>query len=70
MKLLNKLLFFLFLAVGTFYKAEDPPSPPGGGGGVGPGTPASPVDMYIYVLVIAAMLIMSYYHYKTRKNLV
>lgn len=70
MKLFNKILFFLLLAVGTFNKAQDPPSPPGGGGGVGPGSPASPIDMYVYILAVAAIFLMCYYHYKTRKNIV
>ena len=71
MKLFNKILFFLFVAIGTLYRAQptNPPSPPGGGGGVGPGTPASPIDMYVYLLAAAAMLFMCYYHYKTRKKI-
>ena len=72
MKLLNKLLFFLFLAIGTIYKAQvvDPPSPPGGGGGVGPGTPASPIDMYVYLLGLIAVLFMLYYQRKLNKNII
>lgn len=63
MKMFNKTLLFLFLIIGTFYKADEmPPSPPpggggGGGGGVGPGGPASPVDMYVYVLLIIGVLL-------------
>jgi hypothetical protein len=72
MKLLNKFLFFLFLAVGTFHKAQEgPPSPPpGGGGGVGPGTPASPIDMYVYLLVLVAIIFILYYHRKLHKNII
>lgn len=73
MKLLNKILFFSFLALGIFIRAENPPmpaSPPGGGGGVGPGVPASPIDMYLFVLVIIAGALLIYYHRKTQKNLI
>ena len=75
MKFLNKSLLFFYLLIGTvFYKAEPlppaPSQPGGGGGGVGPGSPASPIDMYVYILAVAAILLMCYYHYKTRKNIV
>lgn len=71
MKLFSKILFFLFVAIGTLYRAQptNPPSPPGGGGGVGPGAPASPIDMYLYLLAIVAFGFMWYYHAKTRKTL-
>ncbi len=68
MKIINKALFFLFLIIGTFYKAgeilndsPEPPSPPGGGGGTGPGALASPIDMYVYILAIAAILFIVLY---------
>lgn len=73
MKLINKITFFLLIVWGTFINAQSaPPQPPVAGrpADVGPGTPASPIDMYVYVLVIAAILLMFYYHYRTRKNLV
>lgn len=72
MKLVNKLLFFLFLAIGTFYKADVPndlPSPPpGGGGGSGPGTPASPIDMYIYALIIVGFIFIVYFNKAKQKK--
>ena len=70
MKLLNKVLFFLLISAGSFYKAQTEPPPPMAESGVGPGAPASPIDMYVYVLAAAAMLFMCYYHYKTRKKIV
>jgi len=70
MKLYNKIIFILFLGAGLFLRAEEPPLPPGGGGGVGPGAPASPVDMYVYVLAIVALALIAYYQRKIQKNLV
>ncbi len=67
MKIINKALFFLFLIIGTFYKAgeilNDSPEPPSpaGGGGTTPGAPASPIDMYVYILAIAAILFIVLY---------
>lgn len=74
MKLYNKILFLLFLSVGVFLSANQPPPPPnavppGGGGGVGPGVPASPIDMYVYVLAAVAFLLIAYYQRKLHKNL-
>ena len=73
MKIINKAVFFLFLIIGTFYKAgeiitDGPPSPPPGGGGTGPGTPASPIDMYVYILAIAAILFIVLYANKIKKR--
>lgn len=76
MKLFNKTLIFLFLVIGTFYRAEgvpDIPAPPpggGGGGGVGPGSPASPIDMYIYVLALIAIAFILFYSKKMQKKLI
>lgn len=72
MKLINKLLFFLFLAVGTFYKADVPdvPSPPpGGGGGSGPGTLTSPIDMYVYALAVVGLLLIIFYNKLKQRKL-
>jgi len=71
MKLINKVTFFLLTLLGTFYYSQSTPPPPVSGkpSDVGPGTPASPIDMYVYVLIIAAISLMSYYHYRTRKNM-
>ncbi|WP_373709936.1 signal peptidase [Kaistella sp.] len=62
MKLLNKTLLFAFLIIGSFLGAQGPPPPPEGRpGGVGPGEPASPIDMYVYILAIAAILFIVLY---------
>ncbi len=68
MKLLNKIVLFACLIVGFFLNAQETPPPPGGieNKGVGPGAPASPIDMYVYVLLIFAMILI-YYTAKKRK---
>lgn len=69
MKLLNKLLFFLFLGINALMHAEVPPAPPGGGGGgTGPGEVASPIDMYVYVLIFAAISFIVFYQRKIQKT--
>ena len=75
MKLINKTLLFAFLIIGTFLRAEGPPMPPpggggGGGGGTVPGTPASPIDMYVYVLGLVAILFIVYYSRRSQKKLI
>ena len=74
MKIINKALFFLFLIIGTFYKAgeilndsPEPPSPPGGGGTT-PGVPASPIDMYVYILAFAAIMFIFIYVKKLQEK--
>ncbi len=71
MKLINKTLLFTFLIIGAFLRAEEgPPSPPpGGGGGTGPGTPASPIDMYIYALLVVGFILIVYFAKKKQKNI-
>ena len=57
------MLFFCLL-----FKAEELPQP-GGVGGNGNGRPTSPIDMYVYVLAIAAIFMIVYFakKYKTQK---
>ncbi len=64
-------MLFAFLTVSAFLSAQSsPPAPPGGGGGgVGPGAPASPIDMYVYVLGLVAVLLIAYYTKKVQKKL-
>ncbi|MCY0970920.1 signal peptidase [Chryseobacterium wangxinyae] len=77
MKKKTSHLFILayFLFNGLLY-AEDVPQPPlmarPGGGGNDTGTPgavSSPIDMYVYILAIAAILMIAYFakKYKTQK---
>lgn len=74
-KNVNKLFFGLFFLLSLLLQAQPPcpTCPPGsgggGGGGTTPGSQASPIDMYIYVLAIAAVLIIAYFakKYKTQK---
>lgn len=49
--------------------AEVPPAPPGGGGGgTGPGEVASPIDMYVYVLIFAAISFIVFFQRKIQKT--
>jgi len=64
----NKLVYaFFFLSV-LLINAQ-PPDPGGGGGGTGPGNPASPIDMYVYVLGAIALLFVVFFakKYKIQK---
>ncbi|WP_230380189.1 signal peptidase [Kaistella gelatinilytica] len=73
MKIINKTLFFLFLIIGTLYKAgipdDVPAPPPGGGGGTGPGAPSSPIDMYVYILALVGFLLIIYFARKQHKTI-
>ena len=76
MKLINRTLLLTFLFIGAFVLAEIPARPPspaygppgGGGGGVGPGTPASPIDMYVYIFAIVAVVFIAMYAKKILKK--
>lgn len=59
--------------MGNFFYADTPigpPSPPPGGGGgtTGPGGVSSPIDMYVYILAIAAILFIVLYAKKIQKR--
>ena len=72
MKIFNKVILFLFFVSYSAIFAENPPTlpAPGDGGDTGtPGAPTSPIDMYLYLLVIVAVGFMVYYHHKTRKSI-
>ncbi len=65
MKIINKLVSALFLFAVLLVRAADPDDMPipgdGGSGTVGPGKPASPIDMYIYALSVVAIIFIVYY---------
>ncbi|RXM37731.1 signal peptidase [Chryseobacterium sp. CH21] len=65
MKTINKLALAFFLFVVSLAYADTMPQPaiPGGGGngGNGTGQPASPIDMYVYVLAIVAIGFIVYF---------
>lgn len=68
-KKLNFLLVSLFVIfnnvlVNAQFEGPDDPPPP-----EDIGSPASPIDMYLYLLAIVAFGFMWYYHAKTRKTL-
>ena len=67
-KYLYTLLLTVFVNIISFAQFEgegDPQLPPP----EGIGAPASPIDMYLYLLAIVAFGFMWYYHAKTRKTL-
>jgi hypothetical protein len=68
MKAINKLVTLLFVFATLIMNAQ-PPDPGGGGGGVGPGAPASPIDMYVYVLGMVAVMFIVFFtkRYKDQK---
>ena len=63
MKTINKLVLALFFFGTLLVKADEIPPAPGGGGtgGVGPGGVASPIDMYVYLLSIVAVVFIIYF---------
>lgn len=75
-KIFNKLFLSLVAVIFCvdYYKAPLPPppsgGPPGGGGGGGytPGAAASPIDMYLLVLVAVALVLMFVYSKKIKSK--
>jgi hypothetical protein len=67
MKTINKLVSALFLLAVLLVNAQ-PPNPGGGGGGVGPGAPASPIDMYVYVLGMIAVMFIAFFTKRYSSN--
>jgi len=68
---ISKLLSTLFIFAVLFVKAiPSAPVPPGGStGGSGTGEQASPIDMYVYVLSIIAVMFIVFFtkKYKSQK---
>ncbi|MEY8758830.1 signal peptidase [Chryseobacterium tongliaoense] len=60
MKTLNKLVYALFLFA-VFLVNAQPPRPGDGDGGGGSTPGAAPIDMYIYALVIAAVMFIVFF---------
>lgn len=73
--LLLKVLAIFIFGVNQLLLAQMPPSPEGrpgsgdsGAGGVGPGgKPKNPIDMYEYILVIAAVLLVIYFYKRSKR---
>ena len=62
MKTINKLVSAFFLLTVFLINAQTPSQPPSGGlGGSGTGSLASPVDMYVYVLGIIAVMFIAFF---------
>lgn len=62
MKNIFKIFVAAFVFLGNFLlNAQAPPPPGSGGGGTTPETAAAPIDMYVYILVIAAILFIVLY---------
>lgn len=59
--MIKKFSLTVFVLLSTFLLAGPPP-PDGGAGGSTPGAkPQSPIDMYIYILAVVAVLGVSIY---------
>lgn len=74
-KISNKLILVFFSLLAILFYAQPPcPTCPPGGGGAGGGTPGantpatSPIDMYIYILVITGILFILYYAKKNKSQ--
>lgn len=70
----SQKLFSLLVLLFSFLGFAQPPCPTcppgsGGAGGTTPGAQSVPVDMYVYVLVFAAILMIVYFakKYRTQK---
>lgn len=70
MRFFDKKIFLVFclLAI-SLVKAQDTPGAPCDAPGFPPCNQTSPIDMYVYVLMIAAILAIAYFakKYKTQK---
>ena len=71
MKITNKLFLILLSSASVLNLYAQPSTPPGGGapGGTTPGAQSIPVDMYVYVLAILAVLMVVFFakKYKSQK---
>lgn len=68
MKTINKLVTSAFFLSAVSIINAQAVTNPGGGGVVGPGAPASPVDMYIYALSGVAILFIVFFAKKMKRQ--
>lgn len=69
MKNLFKIFVTSFILLGNFLLNAQAPPPPGGGtGGTNPEAAAAPIDMYVYILAVAAILFIVLYAKKLQKK--
>lgn len=68
--IMKKLLFIVLCVVNILCIAQkEPPAPPSTAKDVvGPGTPASPIDMYIYLLIVIAVVMIAVFAKKTKQT--
>ncbi|GAB0156420.1 hypothetical protein CHRYSEOSP005_16850 [Chryseobacterium sp. Alg-005] len=67
MKTINKLVTSaFFLSAVSLFNAQTVTNP--GGGVVGPGAPASPIDMYVYALSAVAILFIVFFATKIKRQ--
>lgn len=69
----NKLAFVVFLLISSAYtmliaKDETPPDPGGGTGSGGTGTPASPIDAELWILIAVGIIFITMFALKYRKR--
>ena len=58
----------ILLVSNVLLNAQAPPPPTGGGGGTTPEGASAPIDMYVYILAIAAILFIVLYANKIKKK--
>lgn len=63
------VLFSSFLFSAPPHPGGGNGGPGGGAGGVGPGVPSSPIDMYIFILMLIAIIGISFYAIKYKEQL-
>ncbi|SMP36056.1 signal peptidase [Chryseobacterium profundimaris] len=64
MKTIHKLYIAFFLSF-SFVVSAQPPNPPGGNGAGGDGTGEQvPVDMYVYLLAVIAIMLILFFSKK------
>ncbi|MCY0979216.1 signal peptidase [Chryseobacterium wangxinyae] len=69
MEKINRIIVLFLVLFSTFVIAQTPSCPTCGTGGTTPGKQSVPIDMYVYILATAAILMIAYFakKYKTQK---